>query len=466
VVTATDGTISADGTNALTVSVASAATTRLSVTGTGSQAAGAAQTITVTARDAYGNTATGYTGFKSLTFSGANIPTSGVAPTVAGTAFGIATGVTFDAGVATATMILRRVETAIVAVSDGTIESTGADRLTVVVSAAAASRFVITGLLSTQTAGTSQTITISTRDAFGNLASSYAGEKSLVFTGATSSPNGSVPTVESVTFGLNTPITFAGGIATATLVLRRAETAVVAATEGTVTTTGTDQLTVVVSPNTAASLLMTGSSTQVAGAAQTITITARDIFGNAATGYVGSKSLTFTGAGTATAGASPNPTVAGTNGVIPFTGTTSLTFSSGVATASMELKLAETALVAVTDGVISGTLSVVVSAGAAAATTSSLGASTLTPAQSSTNTTITVLVRDALGNAVLTATSASFVASVAAGSAAAGLLGVFTCVSGTCTASYTAPAAAGTNTVTATIGGVPIVDSPRTLTMP
>ena len=46
-------------------------------------AAGATDNLTITAQDAYGNTATTYTGSKSLTFSGASASPGGNAPTVA-----------------------------------------------------------------------------------------------------------------------------------------------------------------------------------------------------------------------------------------------------------------------------------------------------------------------------------------------------------------------------------------------
>ena len=143
-------------------SALSAAASRLVITGSGSQTAGAAQALTITATDPYGNTDTGYTGAKNLTFSGASSSTNPVtAPTVtnnaaAAIAFGTATPITFTSGVSTSggSMKLYKAETANVAVTDGTIAgSTGTDRLTVAVSATAASRLVVTGA-GAQTAGT------------------------------------------------------------------------------------------------------------------------------------------------------------------------------------------------------------------------------------------------------------------------------------------------------------------------
>ena len=51
----------------------------------------------------------------------------------------------FIAGVATSTLKLYKVETALVATTDGSVNSTGANRLTVTVSPATADHFVLTG---------------------------------------------------------------------------------------------------------------------------------------------------------------------------------------------------------------------------------------------------------------------------------------------------------------------------------
>jgi large repetitive protein len=113
--------------------------TKFVVTGSGTQTAGDSQTITITAYDANGNVSTGYTGSKSLTFSGANAAPDATNPTVSSTDFGTATSISFTSGVATASMTLYKTETAVVSVTDGSISSTDTDRLSVVVSAANAS---------------------------------------------------------------------------------------------------------------------------------------------------------------------------------------------------------------------------------------------------------------------------------------------------------------------------------------
>ncbi|MHA8054294.1 hypothetical protein, partial [Aquirufa sp. OSTEICH-129A] len=85
------------------VTIGAGSATKFIITGSGTQTAGGSQTITITAKDASGNTASGYTGSKSLTFSGANSSSSpATSPKVEGTDFGTATSVSFTNGVATA----------------------------------------------------------------------------------------------------------------------------------------------------------------------------------------------------------------------------------------------------------------------------------------------------------------------------------------------------------------------------
>jgi len=140
---------------------ASASGTAALITGAGTQTAGNSQSLTITAEDSWGNTATTYNGDRPLTFSGANSSSNPVTvPTIrdkTGTAqnFGTATTVTFVAGVNAAggSMKLYRAETAVIAVSDGSNGTALSDRLTVVVAPAAASKFVYTTAAQTLIAG-------------------------------------------------------------------------------------------------------------------------------------------------------------------------------------------------------------------------------------------------------------------------------------------------------------------------
>ena len=132
-ITVTDGTIN-NNASPLAVTVGLAPTAALSLgAATTTPTAGAGDNLTITATDAYGNTATGYTGSHSLTFGGASaIGTHN--PTVSnatGTAtnFGTATAITFTNGVATVTganngvMTLYKAGAASITVTDGTINN-------------------------------------------------------------------------------------------------------------------------------------------------------------------------------------------------------------------------------------------------------------------------------------------------------------------------------------------------------
>jgi autotransporter-associated beta strand protein len=304
------GTVFSDVDSHPVVTVTAATATKLVITGSGTQSAGASQNLTITAKDAYGNTATGYTGAKNLTFSGASSSTNPVtAPTVknsSGTAiaFGAATAITFTNGVATVSggnngvLALYKVETAVIAVSDGSISATGSDRLSVTVSGGTATKLVVTGS-GTQAAGATQNLTVTASDAYGNTATSYTGSKNLTFSGANSSTSPvTAPTVKNsggtaIAFGSTTAITFSSGVATVSagnngvMTLYKAEAAVIAVTDGSISATGSDRLSVAVSAGAMNKFLLSLTSPQTNGVAftGTNTLTAQDAYGNTVTTF-------------------------------------------------------------------------------------------------------------------------------------------------------------------------------------
>ena len=107
------------------------------------------------------------------------------------------------------------------------------------VSHATASKFVITGA-STLTSGLTNALTISAKDAYGNTATAYTGDKSLTFSGANANatpvlqPSVTDKTGAAVDFGTATTITFTNGVSSAggSMVLYKAETANIVATQG------------------------------------------------------------------------------------------------------------------------------------------------------------------------------------------------------------------------------------------
>jgi len=127
-----DGTLTS-ATSAVTVTVATAS--RFTLAGTATMTAGGSNSLTITAFDPYGNTATTYTGLHDLIFSGSSASPNGTLPTVSnssGTAvnFGSATALNFSSGVAKVSsssngvMKLNRAGVASITVGDGTISTT------------------------------------------------------------------------------------------------------------------------------------------------------------------------------------------------------------------------------------------------------------------------------------------------------------------------------------------------------
>jgi hypothetical protein len=354
----------------LAVLVNHAADSFFAITGNSTQTAGVSQNITVTMYDLYNNVATGYTGAKSLTLSGANpspnTPNAAYSPTVNGIAFGTSTSLTFASGTVTTAMYLYKVETASITATNGT-QTAGAHRLSVDVSHADQNFMAITGT-GTQTAGVSQNITVTAYDAFNNIATRFTGSKSLTFSGATVAPAylptpATSPVVSATAFGTSTSLTFASGVVTTAMNLYKVETALVTATNtdnGITIIADTHKLSVAVSQSAPAYLAVTGTGTQGAGSNQTITVTAHDAYNNVATAYTGSKNLVFTGANASAAAVAsnnmPTPTTPATNptlGGTAFGTNTTLTFSNGVTTGTMTLYKTETALVSASDATIS-----------------------------------------------------------------------------------------------------------------
>ncbi|MHA8099610.1 beta strand repeat-containing protein, partial [Aquirufa aurantiipilula] len=387
--------------------------TKLNITGTGTQTAGTSQTITITAQDTYGNTATTYTGAKNLTFSGA---TSSPAPVTNPTAqnssavdiaFGSTTAETFSAGVATSLLKLYDAETATIAVTDGTLSSTGADNLSIVVSPSTMTK-LSTSIATPQTNAVAftGTNTLTALDAYGNIATSFNASTNNIT--VTNSLGG---TVSSLGSGANNVLNQAGDFTSGVADLT-AQGMTYTGTSGTGTFTFTPASgtaitsgSVVVNPGAAIKLVITGTGTQTAGSSQNITLTAYDVSGNVATSYTGDKTLTFSGANISSNPAT-NPTVTDKNAAAINFGTgTVITFTNGVASSvPMSLYKTESATISVTDGSISSTggdnLSVTVSTAAFNKLVVSL-ASPQTNGTAFTGTN-TLTAQDAYGNTVTT----------------------------------------------------------------
>lgn len=363
------------GTKTATVTVGEATKFTISANTT-TPAAGAAVNLTISAKDVNNSTVTTYTGSHSLVFSGAAASAGGNAPSVvnsAGTAinFGSATALTFTTGVATVSSAKNGVlkifkpGAASVTASEGSLTTPAPLALTV--SPVAASKFAISAASATPAVATADNLTITAQDPYGNTDASYTGSHSLVFSGASASPSGSVPTVTSssgsdVAFGGATAIEFSAGVAVGgegvggAMKLFKSGSTAVKATESTIETP--TAVTVTVSPGTATKLALTSSTpTPVAAANFNLTTTAQDVYGNTATAYAGSKSITFSGASASPSGALPT-VVSSAGTVVNFGTATPLTFTAGVAAVSAskngyaKLNKAGATSVSATDGTL------------------------------------------------------------------------------------------------------------------
>ena len=270
-------TVTDTGTSSLTaidsaIAVQAAAAKTLTIAGLPTiVTAGTVYDATVTARDAYGNVATGYTGTVSLTSSDSHavLPPN----------YTFTTG---DAGQHTFAVTLDTFGTQSISATDtATLNLTATDS-NITVKAAAATTLRITGFPTSDTAGTDGNVTVTAYDAFGNVATAYTGTVALT----SSDPQAVLPPYYTFTaadagqhsFGVTldmsgTQSITATDIATSNLTATESGIAVQAATAKTLTIAGLP-------------------TTVTAGTVYGVTITARDAYGNVATGYTGTVSLT------------------------------------------------------------------------------------------------------------------------------------------------------------------------------
>ena len=278
-------------------------------------------------------------------------------------------------------------------------------------------RFELKAASSTPTAGATNNLTITAKDANDATVTTYTGSHSLVFSGASASPGGTNPTVSNssgsaTAFGSPTAIEFKSGVASVSTTkngvmrLYRSGETTVEVSEGSISSA--PDLNVTVSSTTASKIsLGVTSPTQTAGETNNLTVTAADTYGNTATSYAGSRNLTFSGA--SASGGGNMPTVSNSTGTaVAFGSTTAIEFAAGVASASggangvMTLYKSGSSSLKVSDGSLtSATVSVTVAVGAASRL--SLAASTTTPTAGSTSN-LTTTAQDAYGNTATTYT--------------------------------------------------------------
>ncbi len=310
----------------LAVTVKAAAAKKFSVPTPSEQEAGVAFNVTLTATDEWGNTATSYAGKKTVTWSEpANSP-SGKAPSYTAS-------ITFTAGVgAAASTKLYDAQTTTLKAKESTIEGTTGS---FTVKAATAKKFTVPTPVE-QEAGVAFNVTLTAIDEYSNTATSYAGAKTLAWSGPSNAPSATAPEYPASA----TAVTFAAGIGTASaLKLYDAQSTTLKAKEGTIEVTSGS---FTVKAASAISFSMPTPAEQTAGTAFNETVTAWDTWHNTAKSYAGAKTLAFSEPSSSPNGKAP---------VYPAT----VTFTSGAGTASIKLYDAQTTTLKITEGSIEGT---------------------------------------------------------------------------------------------------------------
>ena len=284
--TAKQGTISGTSGN---ITVSAGANHQIGASAASPQTAGTAFNVTLTAQDSWGNPTGTLTGTKNLTFSGPSNSPNNTAPTYPATA-------TFTAGVATASVTLVDVQTTTITANDTTDSYNGIPSNNITVnSASTAASFTVSTPATNPTAGTAFTETITALDAYGNTDTSYTGSQTITFTGPANAPNGTAPTYPA-------SVTFTNGVGSPSITLYDAQTTTLTAKQGTVTGTSSS---FTVGSATASQISFT---TQPAGATAGFAfttqpaVTAKDTYGNVATGYAKTITLSIK-SGTGTSGA-------------------------------------------------------------------------------------------------------------------------------------------------------------------
>jgi hypothetical protein len=261
--TATDtGSSGLTGTEA-GIAVAAAAASRLNVSDFPSPiTAGAPGAVLVTAVDAYGNVATAYQGTVQLTTSDPQAQLEASHTFTAG-----------DGGRYAFGAVLTTAGTQSLTATDTADASITGSQAGIVVTPAAAHRFVITAMPATVTAGDTITLTVTAVDAYANVVTGYSGTVHF----ASSDNQAALPA--------DTPLTNGTGTFTANLYTAGSQT-ITMSDAGDSSITGA--AVVLVNPAAASYLVVAGFASPASRMqAYSFTVTAYDAYGNVATGYTG-----------------------------------------------------------------------------------------------------------------------------------------------------------------------------------
>ncbi len=264
--TATDTVTSTITGSQTGIVVTAAAAATLTVSGYLSPTvAGVSHPFTVTAKDAFGNTATTYAGTVHFTSSdgAATLPADA----------------TLTNGTGTFSATFNTNGTQSISATDTVTSSITGSQTGIVVGAATASQLVVAGYLSPTVAGVSHTFTVTAKDTLGNIVTTYNGTVHF-----TSSDGAAI---------LPANATLTNGTGTFSATLKTAGTQSLTATDTVTSSITGSQTGIVVTAAAVSQLVVAGyPSPTVAGVSHTFTVTAKDAFGNIVTGYAGTVHFT------------------------------------------------------------------------------------------------------------------------------------------------------------------------------
>ena len=252
------------------VTVSPAAASQLVITGApGSSVAGASSSLTVTAKDPYGNTATSYAG--SVSFSStdpaATLPASSM----------------LVSGQKSFNFTLKTTGSRTVSLTDGTFSATSSS-ISVTAGAYSIAQSTVTLSNASVAAGSQITATLTVLDAYGNASpTGLPALSGISFTASAVGGTGTFGTISTSSTGVYTA-SFTGTIA---------GSAVIGATISGVAAQTTASVTVTPGPATQVSLSSVPISA-TAGSPFSVGVTAKDYYGNTATTFAGSVSFTST----------------------------------------------------------------------------------------------------------------------------------------------------------------------------
>jgi len=280
---------------------------------TSAQVAGTAFPVSLTTLDSYGNVDTNYSGSQCITFSGAsNAPNAGPNYGPPGSCTS-GTPITFAGGVASgsdvASISLYDVQALSLVATDASSGATGSVNLSV--GPAALDSFSLAPSNSSPVAGNPFTIGITALDQYGNTDTNYTGSQCIVFSGASNAPDGtgpSLPEPGSCTSG-GDEVTFAAGIASEanapSLTLYDSQLVDLIATD--VPSQHFGSTSINVTPGTLHTFaVIPDATTETAGTAFNVRLTALDQYQNVDTNFTGAQCVTFSGPDNAPNGATPD----------------------------------------------------------------------------------------------------------------------------------------------------------------